>query len=132
MKGRAKTLKIIAIVLNTIFLAIMLLIFILSGGHLESLRDVAGSTLIFGFPAITLITIALTFHKKIQILGSVLKVIAIILNVTFLVIFIHETARGNPEGLAMWLFGLLVYGLPVVNVVALASTFKKEKEASVG
>ena len=127
MKRLTKALNIIAIVLNTIFLAIFLLIVIWSGTRPESLRDWGGFILIFGFPAVTLVTIALTFHKKFQILHSVLKIIAIILNASFLVIFIHETTSGHFEGFVRWLVFLMCLGLPVVNVLTVALTFRKGK-----
>jgi len=132
MKSLTNVLKIIVIVLNTIFLAGLIFSLIRLGAHPQTLRDWAGFILMFAFPPITLITIALTFHKKFQILTSVLKIIAIIVNASFLVILVCVTAIGHVhlEGLAMWLLGLLGYGLPVVNIVAVALTFRKGKTAS--
>jgi hypothetical protein len=128
MNGLAKALKIIAIVLNTIFLAVNLLIVCSSyGGYPQDLYDWAAFILIFALPPVTLITIALTFHKKLEILTSVLKIIAIILNISFLIILIFEVADIGLEGLAQWLFCLMGLGLPVLNVVTLALTFRKEK-----
>ena len=79
----------------------------------------------FAFSPVTLITIALTFHKKLAILTFILKVIAIIINASFLVILIWVTSIGNVhlKGFAMWLFGLLSCGSPVMNIVAVALTF---------
>jgi len=130
MKGLTKVVKIIAIVLNAIFLAVILLIVIRTGGRPQSLYDLAGFILIFGFPAVTLITIALTFHKRVQILTSVLKIIAIIVNASFLVMFIGATASGHLKGLAMWLVCVMGLGLPVVNILAMALTFRKGKAAT--
>lgn len=131
MKGISKTLKIIAIVLNAIFLAGIIFFLIRLGANPQNLRDWAGFILIFAFPPVTLITIALTFHKKSQILTFVLNDIAIIVNASFLAILIWVTAIGNVhlKGPAMWLFGLLGYGLPVVNIVAVALTFRLSKES---
>jgi len=130
MKSLTKALKITAIVLNAIFFAGIIFVLIMLGAHPQTLRDWAGFILMFAFPPITLITIALTFHKKFQILTSFLRIIAIIVNASFLVILICVTAIGHVhlEGLAMWMIGLLGYGLPVVNVLAVALTFRKCKD----
>jgi len=132
MKSLTKALKITAIVLNAIFFAGIIFVLIMLGAHPQTLRDWAGFILMFAFPPITLITIALTFHKKFQILTSFLRIIAIIVNASFLVILIYATAIGHvhPEGLAVWLLSLLGYGLPVLNVLALALTFRKPKQTS--
>ncbi|HIJ52132.1 MAG TPA: hypothetical protein HPP66_03135 [Planctomycetes bacterium] len=127
MKRLTKVVKIIAIVLNAIFLAIILLIVSRSGAHPQTLIDWAGFILIFVFPPVTLITIALTFHKKLEILTSVLKVIAIIVNVSFLTIFIFEVADAHFVNLVMWLVCLMGLGLPIVNILAVALTFRKGK-----
>ena len=130
MKSFTKAVKIIAIVLDTIFLAGLIFLLISLGAHPQSLRDWAGFILMFAFPPITLITIALTFHKKFRILTFFLRIIAIIVNAFFLLVLIHATAIGNVHlnGLAMWLFALLGYGLPVLNILALALTLRKGKE----
>jgi hypothetical protein len=130
MKGVSKTLKIIAIVLNGIFLAGLILFLISFGPDPRTLNDWAGFISMFAFGPMTIITIALTFGKKLQVLRSILRVIAIIVNVLFFIILIYVTAIGNVhlEGPAMWIFGLLSYGLPVVNLAALALTFRKGKE----
>ena len=127
MKGLTYALKIIVIVLNTIFLAGIIFFLIRLDAHAQSLRDWAGSILIFALPAVTLITIALTFHKKLEILTSVLRIIAILVNASFLVIFIYETASGHPKGFLRWLVYVTGYGLPVVNILAVALTFRKGK-----
>ena len=134
MKGLTKAVKIIAIVLNTIFFAGLIFFLIRHGAHPQYLLDWAGFISIFAFPPITVITIALTFHKKCRILTFALSVIAIIVNASFLVILIYATAIGHvhPEGLAVWLLSLLGYGLPVLNVLALALTFRKPKQTSDG
>lgn len=130
MKGVSKALKIIAIVLNGIFLAGLICFLISFGAHPQTLGDWAGFISMFAFPPITIITIALTFGQKFRIFGSVLRIIAVIVNVLFFIILIYVTAIGNVhiEGLAMWLFGLLGYGLPVVNLAAVVSTFRNGKE----
>jgi len=130
MKGLTKALKIIAIVLNIILLAGLICFLIRLGAHPQTLSDWAGFISMFAFPPITLITIALTFYKKFRILSSVLRIIAVIVNASFLLILICVTAIGRVhlEGLAMWLLGLMGYGLPVLNVLALALTFRKGKE----
>jgi tellurite resistance protein TehA-like permease len=130
MKGLTKALKIIAIVLNIILLAGLICFLIRLGAHPQTLSDWAGFISMFAFPPITLITIALTFYKKSRILTSVLRIIAVIVNASFLLILICVTAIGRVhlEGLAMWLLGLMGYGLPVLNVLALALTFRKGKE----
>ena len=81
MKSLTYVLKITAIALNTYFSA-WLLLFVCSGygGHPLSLYAWLSSILICAVPPVTLITIALTFHKNLKILHSVLTIIAIILN----------------------------------------------------
>ena len=81
MKSLTYVLKITAIALNTYFSA-WLLLFVCSGygGHPLSLYAWVSSILICAVPPVTLITIALTFHKNLKILNSVLTIIAIILN----------------------------------------------------
>jgi hypothetical protein len=134
MKGVAQALKIIAIVLNVIFSAGLILFLIRLGADPRTLLDWAGFISMFAYPPVTGIAIALTFGKKLQAICLVLRIIAVIVNVLFFIILIYVTAIGNVhlEGPAMWIFGLLSYGLPLVNVLALALTFRKEKEASVG
>ncbi|MDH4238497.1 MAG: hypothetical protein OEW48_02935 [Phycisphaerae bacterium] len=134
MKGLGKAFKIIAIVLNVIFSAGLILFLIRLGADPRTLLDWAGFISMFAFAPMTIIAIALTFGKEGKKLASVLRIIAVIVNALFLIILIYVTAIGNVrlEGPAMWIFGLLSYGLPVVNLAALALTFRKEKEASVG
>ena len=125
MKGLIKALKIIAIVLNAIFLAVILLVVSGTGADPQNLRDWAAFILLFALPPVTLITIALTFHKKSVILTFVLKIIAMIVNASFLVILICETVIGhvNLEGSWMLLFVFMVF-LPVINVVAVALMYR--------
>jgi hypothetical protein len=132
MKRLTSVLKIIAIVLNSIFLAGIIFFLIRLGAHPVTLGDLAGFILIFAFPPVTLITLVLICLKKFQILTSILKIIAIIVNTSFLVILVCETAIGHVhlEGLGIWLLGLLGFGLPVVNVLAVALTFRKGKATS--
>jgi hypothetical protein len=81
IKSLTYVLKITAIALNTYFSAWVLL-FVCSGygGHPLSLYACLSCILICAVPPVTLITIALTFHKNLKILNSVLRIIAIILN----------------------------------------------------
>ena len=79
MNSLTYVLNITAIALNTYFSA-WLLLFVCSGygGHPLSLYACLSSILICAVPPVTLITIALTFHKNLKILNSVLRIIAII------------------------------------------------------
>lgn len=130
MEKLNKAIRINVIILNAVFFTGMIFFLIRLGADPRNLRDWAGFILIFAFPPITLVTIALTFQKKLQILTFVLKIIAIILNASFLLILIWVTALGRVhlEGIAIWLFGLLGYGLPVINLIALALTFIRTKQ----
>lgn len=132
MERLNKAIKINAIILNAVFLVGIIFFLIRLGADPRNLRDWAGFISIFAFPPITLITIALTFHKKLEILTFALKLIAVILNASFLFILIWVTTLGrvNFEGFAIWLFGLLGYGLPVINLAALALTFRNAKKTS--
>ena len=126
-KSLTYVLKITAIALNTYFSAWVLL-FVCSGygGHPLSLRAWVSSILVLSIPPVTLITIALTFHKKFKFLTSVLRIIAIILNAHLLIPLIwcrHEIL----DDMALWAY-LIYCGLPALNLVALALTFRKEKE----
>jgi len=127
MKSLTYVLKITAIALNTYFSAWVLL-FVCSGygGHPLSLYAWVSSILICAVPPVTLITIALTFHKNLKILTSVLRIIAIILNAHLLVplIWFHHEILED-----LVLVPYLIYcGLPILNLVALAFTLRKEKE----
>ncbi|MHC4694521.1 MAG: hypothetical protein ACYS67_17410 [Planctomycetota bacterium] len=129
MERLNKAIRINAIILNAVFLAGIILFLIKLGADPRNLRDWAGFISMFAFPPITLIAITLTFQKKLQILTLVLKIIAIILNASFLLILIWVTALGNVhlDGIVMWLFGLLGYGLPVLNLTVIALTFRRAK-----
>ena len=127
MNSLTYVLKITAIALNTYFSA-WLLLFVCSGygGHPLSLYAWLSSILICAVPPVTLITIALTFHKNLKILTFVLRIIAIILNAYFLVPLIwfrHEILDDFPFDVY-----LIYCGLPALNLIALAVTFRKEKE----
>ena len=127
MKSLTYIIKLFAIALNTIFLPYVLS-FIGSGfgGHPLSLRDWVGCILTCALLPVTLITIALSFHKKFKILTAVLRIIAIILNAYFLIpliLFRHEILDDFPFDVY-----LIYCGLPAVNLVALALTFRKEKQ----
>ncbi len=130
MKGRTYTLKITAFGLNSIFLAGILFIVSRTGVHPLSLHAWAVCIFILLFPSVTLITMALTFHKKAKILTPVLRIIAIIVNVLFLIIFISAIAlqRLSLHHFVQWLVYLMALALPVLNLVALAVTFIKVKE----
>ncbi|MEE8568340.1 MAG: hypothetical protein V3S81_06995, partial [Anaerolineales bacterium] len=96
------------------------------GGHPLSLYAWLSSILICAVPPVTLITIALTFHKNLKILPSVLWIIAIILNAHLLIplIWFHHEILDD-----LVLNAYLIYcGLPLLNLVALAFTLRKEKE----
>ena len=127
MKSLTYVLKLTAIALNTYFLSFVLEIVRSGfGGHPLSLLDWVGSILVLAIPPVTLITIALTFHKKFKILTSVLRIIAIILNAHLLIPLIwcrHEIL----DDMALWAY-LIYCGLPALNLVALALSFRKEKE----
>lgn len=132
MERLNKAIRINVIILNAVFLVGIIFFLIRLGTDPRNLRDWTGFILIFTFPPITLITIALAFHKKPEILTSVLTIIAIIVNASFLLILIWVTVLGRVhlEGFAIWLFGLLGYGLPVINLAALALTFRNAKQTS--
>ena len=124
MKGVAKTVKIIAIVLNGIFLAGLLFGMSMYGARTEGLLDKAGLIFILVFPAVTIVTIALTFRKEGKRLACFLKVIAVIVNVLFLIILISAMAiafeRLYNQNVAQWLVCIMGLGLPVLNFAALA------------
>ncbi len=130
MKGRAKTLKIIAIVLNAILLAGILFEICRYGVWTRTILDKAACIFILLFPAVTLVTIALTFRKEGKMPACVLKVIAIIVNILFLIILISARAlvRFSLEYFGPLLVCIMGLGLPVINVLAVALTFRKEKE----
>ena len=132
MKGQTKTLTIITAVLNGIFLAGLLFGISMYGARAEGRLDKAGLIFILVFPAVTLVTIALTFGKEGKKLTFVLKVIAIIVNILFLIILISALAlafeRLHNQDFAQWLVCIIGLGLPVLNVVTLGLTFRKGKE----
>ena len=121
MKTLAKGIKITAIVLNGIFLAGLIFFLIRLGARPQGLSDWVGFVSMFAFPPVTGIAIALTFHKRCRILTCVLRIVAVIVNASFLVMLIYVTAIGNVhfDNLVILLVGLLGYGLPVVNIAAL-------------
>lgn len=131
MKDLTKTLKIIAIVLNAIFLAGIIYGMTRFGVDPSGLLDLIGCIFILVFPAVTLVTFLLTFHKKAIILTSVLRIITVIINILFLIILISAIVL---EGISLeHFFQLLVVtfglGLPVLNIVAFLLTFRKPKAA---
>jgi hypothetical protein len=121
MKGLAKAHKIIAIVLNAIFLVGLIFFLISFPPDPRTLNDWSGFISMFALAPMTIIAIALTFGKKLQVIRLVLRIVAIIVNALFFIILIYVTAIGNVhiEGLAMWIIGIVGYGLPVVNIAAL-------------
>ena len=127
MNSLTYVLKITAIALNTYFSAwVLSLVCCGFGGHPLSLRAWVSSILVLAVPPVTLITIALTFHKNLKFLTSVLRIIAIILNAHLLVPLIwfrHEIL----DDMALWAY-LIYCGLPALNLVALAFTLRNEKE----
>lgn len=131
MKGLTYALKIIIIVLNAVFLAGIIYGMTRFGVHPRGLLDLIGCIFILVFPAVTLVTFLLTFHKKAIILTSVLRIITVIINILFLIILISAIVL---EGISLeHFFQLLVVtfglGLPVLNIVAFALTFRKPKAA---
>jgi hypothetical protein len=127
MKYLTYILKLFAIAMNTIFLPYVLsLIGSDFGGLPLSLLDWVECILSCALPPVTIITIALSFHKKFKILTSVLRIIAIIVNAYLLVLIIsfqHDIFHD------LVLEPYLTYSaLPALNLVALALTFRKEKE----
>ncbi len=125
MKDLTKTLKIIAIVLNAIFLAGLIYGMTRFGVHPRDLHDQVGFIFTLIFPAVTLAAIILTFYKK----SRILRIIAIIVNVLFLIILISAIAlKGvNLEHFAQLLVCIFGLGLPFLNIAAFALTFRKPK-----
>jgi len=125
MNSLTYVLKITAIALNTYFSA-WLLLFVCSGygGHPLSLYAWLSGILICAVPPVTLITIALTFHKNRKILTSVLRIIAIILNAYILIVLIWFE-KDPRDYLVLY---LMYCGFAVLNLVALALTLRKVKE----
>lgn len=133
MKGLTYTLKIIVFVLNAIFLTGLIFFLIRLGARPRNLYDWAGFISMFAFPPITLITVALTFRENFRILVSFLRIIAVILNASFLLLLIYFTAIGQVslEGFIFWMLGLLGYGLPVINILTLTLILRRAKETSI-
>ncbi|MHC4694520.1 MAG: hypothetical protein ACYS67_17405 [Planctomycetota bacterium] len=131
MKGLNKTLTIIAIVLNAVFLAGIIYGMTRFGVHPSGLLDLIGCIFILVFPAVTLVTFLLTFHKKAIILTSVLRIITVIVNILFLIILISAIALKdiNLAEFAQLLVVIFGLGLPVLNILALALPFRKPKAA---
>ena len=132
MKSVSKPLKIIAIVLNAIFLAGLIYGVTRYGVHLRDLHDRVGFIFTLVFPTVTLVTIALIFHKKLRILTFILKVIAIIVNASFLVILISAIVL---KGVNLKQFSQLMVliwglGLPVINIAACVLPVRKAKAAA--
>jgi len=129
MKDLTKTLKIIAIVLNAIFLAGIIYGMTRYAVHPQDLHDRVGLIFILLFPAVTLVAITLTFHKKAKILTSILRIIAIIVNALFFIILISAIAlKGvNLQHFSQLLVCIFGLGLPVLNIIAFALTFRKPK-----
>ena len=125
MKGLAKAITITAIVFNGIFLAGLIYGVTRYGAHPRDGLDKAGLIVIFIFPAITLVTISLTFHKKARHLTFVLMIIAAIANILFFIILISAMIiKGvNMEHFSQLMVFILGLGLPVVNVITMALTF---------
>lgn len=127
MKDLAKTLKIIAIVLNAIFLAGLIYGMTRFGVHPRDIHDQVGFIFTLIFPAVTLVTITLSFYNK----ANILRIIAIIVNVSFLIILISAIAiKGinleQFEQLLVLIFGL---GLPFINIIAFLLPVRKPKAA---
>jgi hypothetical protein len=127
MKSLTYILKLFAIALNAIFLPYVLsLIGSGFGGLPLSLLDWVECILSCALLPVTLITIALSFHKKFKILTSVLRIIAFIVNAYLLVLIIlfqHDIF----EDIVLEPYSIYS-ALPALNLVALALTFIKEKQ----
>jgi hypothetical protein len=125
MKGLNKTLTITAIVLNAIFLAGLIYGITRYGVHTRDLHDQVGFIFTLIFPAVTLAAFVLTFYKK----ATILRIIAIIVNILFLIILISAIAlKGiNLAEFAQLLVLIFGLGLPVLNIVAFVLSFRKPK-----
>ena len=132
MKGGSRTLKIIAIVVNGIFLAGLIYGVTMYGVHLRDVHDRVGFIFTLVFPTVTLVATVLTFRREGRECTCVLRVIAVIVNVLFLIIFISAIAlKGvNLEYLGQLPVCIMGLGLPVLNVVVLALAFRKEKQTT--
>ena len=130
MKTLAKGIKITSIVLNGIFLAGLIYGVTRYGAHPRDGLDKAGLILIFIFPAVAIVTIALTFLKKARSVTFVMMIIAVMINILFLIILISSMIiKGvNLEHFTQLMVCIWGLGLPVVNIVAFALTFRKGKQ----
>ena len=125
MRELSKVLIIAAVIPNFMFFTLYVLAVCNHYGSLpSSLLDWLRGILIFAISPIMLITIALTFYKKFQILHSVLRIIAIILNAHALIILIWFE-QDPLDYLALY---LMYYVFTVGNLVVIALTFIKQKE----
>jgi len=127
MKGVTAVVKIIAIVLNVIFLAFLLFTVKYKGfiGQAD-FREWAGLILTFTFPPVTLAALAFDFLKKKSTISFALKVVSIIINISYLISIILEVVRGR-FGYVVFnvLMLVLLAGLPIVNLLAILLTFEK-------
>lgn len=128
MKGVTAIVKIIAIVLNVIFLA-FLIFTVKSKGVVvgqADFREWAGLILTFTFPPVTLVALAFDFLKKKPTISFALKIISIIINFSYLISIILEVVRGR-FGYVVFniLMLVLLAGLPILNIFAILPTFQK-------
>jgi len=127
MKGVTAIVKVIAIVLNVIFLAFLLFTVKCKGvvGQ-ANFREWAGMILTFTFPPVTLVALAFDFLKKKPTISFALKVISIILNFSCLITIILEVVGGRHGYVGFNILMLfLLAGLPIVNLLAILPTFQK-------
>jgi len=133
MKTLTTVIKIIAIVLNTLliaFFAYCMISSIASGDlHMdEGFYMWIGMPLILTCFPLSLITIVLTFLKKTRTFACVLKLISIALNIcSFAYMVCAALAQGvHAEGFFLWLILLTIYALPLLNILTIALTFRKQ------
>ena len=131
MKPPTKAFKTTALVLNAVFLGGLIYGITRYGLYLRDLHDRVGFIFTLVFPAVTLITISLTFHSRLKILTFVLKVIAIIVNTLFLIVLISAIVlKGvNLEQFSQLMVCIWGLGLPVINILAMVLPLPKAKAA---
>ncbi len=121
----------VAVALNALSLAALLIVSGKYGFYAEDLRDWAVILLGFVCPSVTLVTLVLALLKKTKILVAALKVISVVLNISFLIWFIGAvvTQSVNIEfsvGGCGWLLLLvLLFVYPFVNLSAMALTLRE-------
>ena len=131
MKTLSAILKIVAIAINTIYLTIGLILIARRGPYTENILAWAATILFLTSPPASLIAIVFTFLKKIKILTNVLKVFAIVLNISLLIVSICLLLQlGNLVGMDILtlVFLLLCFLTPIINILAIALPFRREEK----